>query len=293
MRGSRNQKNWTGALAAACLALAIALPALAQASPTLDRIKATGKITLAFRNNAAPISFRDRDGTVRGYAVELCTRVVANIQQALGLPKIDIEWLPVEAGNRLAVIAQGKADITCGNTTITLSRMEQVDFSLPIFVDGGSMLVSTDSKLQRFADFNGRKIAVIPATTTEPSLRKALSTAAVSATLVPVKDNVEGVALLSAGKVDGFAGDRLVLITTAERYEVGAKLRLLVDDFSYEPYGLVVRRDDPDFRLAVNRGLVALYRSGDIDAIFYRWLGSLGRPGPLLNSMFYLNTLPE
>jgi glutamate/aspartate transport system substrate-binding protein len=110
---------------------------------------------------------------------------------------------------------------------------------------------------------------------------------------VPVKDGAEGVALLAQGKVDGFAGDRIVLIGLRSTAAEPEKLKLLDSDFSFEPYALVMRRDDPDFRLAVNRALVELYRSGDIDPIFHRWLGGLGQPGPLLNAMFYLSTLPE
>ena len=100
-------------------------------------------------------------------------------------------------------------------------------------------------------------------------------------------------ALVASGKVVGYAGDRIVLISLRARSTNPAQFILLDSDFSFEPYALVLRRDDPDFRLAVNRALTEIYRSGDIDAIFYRWLGGLGKPGMLLNSMFYLNTLPE
>jgi ABC-type amino acid transport substrate-binding protein len=114
-----------------------------------------------------------------------------------------------------------------------------------------------------------------------------------NAELVPVADPPAGLALLASGKVVGYAGDRIVLISLRARSSNPAQFVLLDSDFSFEPYALVLRRDDPDFRLAVNRALTAIYRSGDIDAIFYRWLGGLGKPGTLLNSMFYLNTLPE
>ena len=111
--------------------------------------------------------------------------------------------------------------------------------------------------------------------------------------LVPVADAAAGLAQLASGKVDGYAGDRIVLVSLRAGSADPAKLAVLDSDFSFEPYALVVRRDDPDFRLAVNRALVEIYRSGDIDDIFFRWSGALGRPGPLLHSMFYLNTLPE
>ena len=278
--------------AAACLVLAAAVGA-AEPSPTLDRIRAEGVIHLGYRNGAAPFSFKERDGTVRGYSVELCTRVAAGIQKQLGLTALKLEWTPVVAGDRLESVTKGKVDIECGTTTITLSRYARVDFSLPIFVDGGSVLTNADARLSRLVDLKGKRVAVIPGTTTETALKRELAAINAKAELVQVSDGAAGLALLNAGKVDGYAGDRIVLVSLRAGNADPARLALLDGDFSFEPYGLVLRREDPDFRLAVNRALVEIYRSGDIDDIFYRWLGALGSPGPLLHSMFYLNTLPE
>lgn len=265
----------------------------AEAPRTLERINRQPTIHLGFRSDAAPFSFKERDGTVRGYSVELCTRIVAAIQKELGLVKLSIDWIPLDAANRLDAVAKGRVDIECGTTTIALSRYAKVDFSVPIFVDGGSVLTSASSKFSHLSDLSGAKIAFIPGTTTDVALHRALDVLRVKAELVEVKDGNEGLAQLVAGKVDGYASDRIVLVTLRDMSADPSKLALLDNDFSFEPYALVVRRDDPDFRLAVNRALVEIYRSGDIDSIFYRWLGGLGRPGPLLNSMFYLNTLPE
>lgn len=289
---SRLRAELVRVCAAACLAL-VAAAAAAAPSRTLDRIKADGAIRLGFRSGAAPFSFKERDGSVRGYSVELCTRVAAAIQKQLGITRLALDWTPLDAANRLDAVASGKVDIECGTTTIALSRLERVDFSLPIFVDGGSLLTSADAKLTRLADLNGKRVAVIPGTTTEPALRRELGVVGAKAELIPVSDGAAGVALLSAGKVDAYASDRIVLVSLRAGSADPARLALLDTDFSYEPYALVVRRDDPDFRLAVNRALVAIYRSGEIDSIFDRWLGALGMPGPLLHSMFYLNTLPE
>jgi polar amino acid transport system substrate-binding protein/glutamate/aspartate transport system substrate-binding protein len=277
------------------LVVCFALAATVSAAPsrTLDRIKSEATIHLGFRSGAAPFSFKERSGIVRGYSVELCTRIAAAIQKQLRLPKLAVEWTPLDASDRLDAVASGKVDIECGTTTIALSRMELVDFSLPIFVDGGSVITEFDSKITRLADFDHKRVAVIPGTTTESALKRELAIVGAKAELVPVNDGSAGVALLAAGKVDGYAGDRIVLISLRAGSRDPSSLALLGADFSFEPYALVVRRDDPDFRLAVNRALVELYRSGEIDTIFERWLGALGAPGPLLHSMFYLSTLPE
>jgi ABC-type amino acid transport substrate-binding protein len=279
---------------ALCLSLWLATAfAATEPSRTLERIRSDGVIRLGYRSNAAPFSFRERDGSVRGYSVELCDRIAAAIQKQLGLAGLRKEWTPLDAADRLEAVAKGKVDLECGTTTVSLSRFEQVDFSLPIFVDGGSVLTTVDSKLAQLRDVAGKRVAVIPGTTTETALKRELAIVGAKAELVPVADPPAGLALLASGKVAGYAGDRIVLISLRARSENPAQFVLLDSDFSFEPYALVLRRDDPDFRLAVNRALAGIYRSGDIDAIFYRWLGGLGKPGTLLNSMFYLNTLPE
>ena len=268
------------------------LTAATASSPTLERIKRTGQIRLAYRDGARPFSFRER-GQVRGYSAELCLRVASAIQTDLGLPDLKVAWTAVDAASRVEVIATGKADISCGTATMTLERMKRVDFSFPVYVDGGTVLVRSSAKILRLADFKDRKVAVIPGTTSERALKKALETAGAPATLVPVTDGTAGMAQLASGAVDGYAGDRTVLaMLRAGAMDSGA-YTFIDGDFSVEPFALMLPRNDADFRLAVNRALVGLFRSGEIDTIYQRWLGGLGQPSPVLHAMIYLNMLPE
>jgi ABC-type amino acid transport substrate-binding protein len=277
----------------AVLIAASLLAGIAMASPTLDRIKATGTVTFGFRDAAPPFSVRQRNGQVRGYSVELCERVAAALGKSLGLPALKVVWVPVDSETRISAVASGKVDAECGTTTMTLSRMERVDFSLPIFVDGGSALVAPGASVKTVADLAGKRVAVIPATTTETALKRTLAVTGGTATLVPVKDGAAGIAALRAGKADAYASDRMLLAQLKDADAKGAELAFLDNDFSFEPYALVLPRNDADFRLLVNRALTDLYKSGGIDPIFIRWLGPYGRPGPLLNAMYYLNALPE
>jgi ABC-type amino acid transport substrate-binding protein len=281
------------AAVAVCLAFGPVLAEAAAPSPTLDRIKEARAITLGYRNDAAPFSFKDREGRVLGYSVELCARVATAVQKDLGLPEMRVLWTPLEAADRIAAVASGRVDIECGTTTATLTRMKAVDFSLPIFVDGGSVLVRAKSRLKRLADLSGKKIAVIGGTTTEEAIVRALNALSSTAILVPVNDGAAGMRELARGGVDAYAADRVVLARLRQRQAKPADFDFIEGDFSFEPYALVMGREDPELRLIVNRTLAGLYRSGDIDPIFQRWLGHLGRPGALLHSMFYLNTLPE
>ena len=277
------------ALALACLAVPV--PALA--GPTLDRIKIAGTVLMGYRDDAAPFSYKDRDGRVRGYSVELCEKAAAEIGKAAGMNAIKVEWRPLSAANRIESVVNRDVDLECGTTSISLSRMASVDFSVPIYVDGAAVLVRNKSNLARFEALKGKRVAVIPGTTTEQALARTLSGVGAPAIVVPIQSYAEGIGLLVNGRVDGLAGDRIVLTTLRQRSPGARDTDFVPGDISYEPYALVMRRDDPDFRLAVNRALVELYRSGGIDPIFQKYFASLGRPGPMLHAMFYLNTVPQ
>lgn len=281
-------------LLALCIGLAVATPAAAQAlTGTLKKVKDSGTITFGYRESSPPFSMKTGDGKPTGYSVELCTRVAAGIQQQLGLADLKVQWVPVTVESRLRAVATGAIDLECGSTTNTLSRQEQVDFSLLTFVDGGSLLVRDEARISVVGDLNGKRVGIIPGTTTEKSLAEAVKKAVVNPRMVTVRDHAEGVAALEEGRIDAYASDRVILVGLGRSAKDPSKLSLSEAYFSYEPYGLVLRRNDPDFRLAVNRVLARLYRTEEIVQIYARWFGSMGRPGVLLQAMFAINALPE
>jgi len=259
---------------------------------TLKKIKTSSTLNIGYREAAPPFSFPGPDGKPVGYSIDLCTHVANAIQQQLGI-NLKLNWLPVTADNRVDMVAQGKVDIECGTTTASLARQERVDFSLMTFVDGGGLLTKSDFNLRSMSDLADKRIAVIPGTTTETALAKFLKEEFVTVQLVRVKDHVEGRSAVEKGAVEAFASDRGILIglvVTSKDPSVFAMPNVL---FSYEPYGLMVRRNDAAFRLAVNRALAGLYRSGGIVTIYDRWFGGLGKPSPALQAMYLLNGLPE
>jgi glutamate/aspartate transport system substrate-binding protein len=260
---------------------------------TLKKIKDSGTITIGYREQSLPFSFRGDDGKPTGYSVDLCQRIVTGIQQQLKLPKLDVKWVAVTPENRIPSVVNGTIDLECGSTTSSLSRQEQVDFSNMTFVDGGSLLVKMSANLANLQDLAGKKVGVIPGTTTEGAMRTVFQRTQVNAQIVPVTDHRAGLAALESGSIDAYATDRVILIGLAATAKDPAQFAIAEQYLSYEPYGFMLRRGDAPFRLAVNRVLSSLYRSGEIIQIYSRWFGKLGPPGKILIAMYALYSLPE
>jgi glutamate/aspartate transport system substrate-binding protein len=171
--------------------------------------------------------------------------------------------------------------------------MKDVDFSNLIFVDGGGFLVRADSTVNGFGDLAGKSIAVTTGTTTEKRVDAMLKERLINAKIVQVKDGVEGVALLESSTVAAFASDKIKLVGLAAQAKDPKLFALLAQDLSFEPYAFMLPRNDSAFRFEVNRALTQVYLSGEIDQIFAKWLGPLGRPSGLLAAMYLLNAIPE
>jgi ABC-type amino acid transport substrate-binding protein len=260
---------------------------------TLKKIRDTKTITIAYRTDAVPFSFADAKNAPAGYTVDICKRVVASLEQQLKLAGLQVNWTPATSQNRLEMVAKRQADMECGSTTATLSRMETVDFSTFVFVDGTGVLVRNDAGVKSFADLAGKRVAAITGTTNEKALAEALRKRLVSATVVTVQTRDEGLAALEAGKVQGFASDKVLIVGLSGKVKDPTQYTMLSEDLSFEPYAIVLPRGDAQFRLAVNRALAQLYRSPAIGELWNRWFGPLGKPGVLVEAMFFLGAIPE
>jgi glutamate/aspartate transport system substrate-binding protein len=260
--------------------------------PTLDKIKESGVIQLGYRETSRPFSFLDKDGKPVGYSVNLCERVAEAVQQSLKLATLKIDWVAVTPADRIAKLVKGTIDLECGSTTITFGRMEQVAFSHMIFVDGGSLLATASSRIFTARDLAGKRVGVIPSTTTEKALAAAVAGASIQAQVIAVSEHGEGLRGLEEGRLDAYASDQLLLaglLTTAKN---PTALRLSREYFSYEPYGLMMRRGDNAFQAQVNRTLSRLYRSGLVQ-IYERWFGSFQAANPLVRSLYLLHSWPD
>ena len=257
----------------------------------LKTIATTKVVKIAHRTDATPFSFMSRQAEPTGYSVDLCKALVQELQTQLNVGALKIEWVPVTTQTRFDTVASGKADMECGASTITLSRMKQVDFSTVIFLE--TMGVVAREGIKSAGDLSGKKLAVIAGTSNEIALKGLQSQGRLAGvTVVPVKDRAEGVAALKSGQVDGYAADKLLLV--GAEFGAAEGLTLLPEDLSFEPYGIALPRDDYDFRLAVNTALSRIYRSGVGVQMFRKWFEQVGlRPTAVTLLTFQLGAFPE
>jgi len=262
------------------------------AADTIEKIKAAKVIKLGYRESSVPFSFKGSDGNPLGYSVDLCTRVVEGLGRHLAMPELRTEWVQVTPETRIGALIDGTIDLECGSTTSTLSRQERVDFSNLTFVDGATLLSSVDAKLSSLADLNGKRVAVIPGTTTERLVRDTFVKAGLKTEIVPVKEHSEGLVAINQHRADAYASDRAILVGLALTSSDPKRYTMIDRPLSYEPYGLMLRRD-PAFRLAVNRQLAHIYRSGAVLDLYRKWFGVFGPPSDLLIAMYALYALPD
>src|ERR1700752_1202614 len=204
------------------------------ADSRLKTIAAKKVIRIGYRSDARPFAFVNDNKEPLGYTIDLCQQVVKSIQQQFNLSDLKIEWVPVTVDTRFSAVANGKADMECGSSTVTLSRMKEIDFSNLVFVESTGVLVAANSNIHAFAELAGKKIAVVSGTTNEKVVKEHLKLRNLNATLVTVKDRDEAISALEEGKVDGFASDKLLL--AGAQIKKPEALAMLPDDLSVEPY---------------------------------------------------------
>jgi glutamate/aspartate transport system substrate-binding protein len=279
--------------AIACVAVIVTASLASAQTPAesrLKRISDTKSVKIGYRAAATPFSFvNPQTKEPAGYTIDLCRLAVEWIGKSLNAP-LKIEWVEVTTQNRFDMVAQGKADMECGSSTMTLSRMKQVDFSSVTFVESTGIIVRANAGIAKAGDLNGQRIAVAANTTNEAALAELIKQGKLKATLVPVKDREAGISALEKGEVDGYASDKLLLV--GARFQDAKALTMLPDDLSFEPYGIVLPRGDWAFRLAVNSALAEVYRSPLIVTVFGKWFDQIKlKPGPVLLSAFSLGAL--
>jgi polar amino acid transport system substrate-binding protein len=292
-------------VAGALGATAVAGPA--SAATVIDRIKAAGKMSLGYREEAAPFSYKNEQGQPAGYTVEICQAVADELKAGLGLADLPVEWVPVTIDDRFQAVATGKVDLVCGATSVTLSRRKEVSFSLPVFIGGTGILLRTDAPVQLRKVLNGdppgpvwrgspalllekKTFAVVKDTTSEGLLKSRLQSLRITANTTEVESYEAGLAAILDRSADVLVGDRPILVEAAQSSPQAADLLVIDRTFSANPIALPLDRNDEDFRLAVDQALSKLYRSDRFRDIYRKWFGD---PDEAVLDFFSAAALPE
>lgn len=267
--------------------LGLMVPAAALATDTLSHVRETGTLRLGFRADAAPYSYRAADGSPAGYMVDLCREVSESVKKSVGDAKLKVEFVEVTAAERLEAVRDGKIDVLCDPTSMTLSRREMVDFSVPTIIDGASVLYRTAGP-GHLADFDGKRIGVLQGTTTEQTLKTTLWQLDIKAQMVPVKTHEDGIKDLSAGKLDAYFADRGILVHYLRKSRKAAELKLEDQYYTFETYALAIPRDDGKLRLLVDATLANLYRTRSVQRIYTRSFGNT-TPDEFIRALFVIH----
>ncbi|HRD97219.1 MAG TPA: amino acid ABC transporter substrate-binding protein [Rubrivivax sp.] len=255
----------------AIAALALLAAGGAQAADTLAKIKAAGAVTMGVREASGALSYTLGDGKYAGFHVEICQRVLADVQKKLGLTKLDIKYQPVTSQNRIPLVQNGTVDIECGSTTNNATRQKDVSFAVTTYVEEVRIAVKANSGITSIAQLNGRNVATTTGTTSVQLLRKHEKGTGVDFKEVFGKDHADSFLLLETGRADAFVMDGQILAGNIARSKAPADYKIVGEVLSVEPIAIMVPKDDPAFKKTVDESIVAMMKSGDIAKLYDKW----------------------
>src|SRR6266850_486091 len=257
-------------LAGAALAQPSEDPAPVELTGTLAKVRAARALTIAHRESSVPFSYRSTRGEPIGYSIELCRKLAEAIGEAVGR-ELELKWLPVTSENRIDAIVSGRADLECGSTTNNLERRAQVAFSPVIFVAGTKLLVRRGSPIRSYRNLGGKTVVVTAGTTNEGAMQEIARRFKVDFRLATARDHAESYAQLEAGKADAFATDDVLLYGLVAQHKAQKQYQVVGEFLSYDPYGIMFRKGDPQLAALVQRAFHDLAEDGEIERQYKRW----------------------
>jgi len=241
-------------------------------SDTLAKMKETGSASMGVRESSGALSFTLGDGKYTGFHVEVCERVIADMQKKLGLAKpIAIKYQAVTSQNRIPLVQNGTVDIECGSTTNNATRQKDVTFAVTTYVEEVRIAVKADSGISSIAQLNGKSVATTTGTTSVQLLRKNERATGVDFKEVFGKDHADSFLLLESGRADAFVMDGQILAGNIAKAKAPADFKIVGEVLSVEPIAIMIRKDDPAFKKAVDDSLIAMMKSGEIAKIYDKW----------------------
>ncbi len=257
-------------------------PVPTQLAGTLLKARTSGIVTIAYRQSSIPFSYLSARGEPVGYSIELCRKLVEAIGEAVGR-ELAIKWSAVTPDTRVDAIASGRADLECGSTTNNLERQKLVSFSPTIFVSGTKLLVAKGSSIKSFRDLAGKTVAVTSGTTNENAMRVLAQKFKLTFKLAVMRDHAESFAQVAAGKADAFATDDVLLYGLIAENKAQDKYSVVGEFLSYDAYGIMYRKNDPQLANLIDEAFRALAEDGEIGRQYKRWFLSRLPSGASIN----------
>lgn len=267
-------------------------------SKVLDRIKERGVLNMGHRESSVPFSYIGKDGKPQGYSIDICNKVVDAVRKELKMPDIKVNHVPVTSQTRIALMANGTIDIECGSTTNNLTRQKQVDYLSTTFITGTKLASKKGSGITEIEDMNGKAIALALGTTNEKAIKRVMKEKGIDIKIVSVKDHPQGWLALSTGRVDAYATDDVLLYGLISKAKKPEDYQVTGRFLSFDPYGIMVPRNDSTYRRIGNVTLADMMRSGEMMEVYNKWFA----PGPTginmpasstLQTAFEIQALPH
>jgi len=263
-----NRSRFVIALAVAGLATGAAAQEL---TGTMKKIKELGAITVGHRESSIPFSYLDDKQQPIGYAMDLCMKVVDAVKAELKMPNLQVKLQPVTSSNRIPLLQNGTIDMECGSTTNSVQRQQQVAFGPTYFVINVTAAVKKSSNVNSLADLNGKTISTTSGTTSVPLLKAYEKTAHVDVREIYGKDHAESFLLMADDRAVAFVMDDILLAGQIANSRTPDVFRILGDSLRQEPYSMMLRKDDPQFKALVDKTVGAVMKSGEIEKIYAKW----------------------
>jgi ABC-type amino acid transport substrate-binding protein len=253
--------------------LAVLAPALAfsQATSTLDKVKASGTITLAYRESSIPFSYLDDKAQPVGFGYEICLKIVDDVKKAIGKPDLKVAMQSVTSANRIPLLQNGTIDIECGSTTNNSARGKQVQFATNYFYTGTRFLVKTGTPVKTLDDLKGKTIVSTSGTTNYQILRNLNEQNKLGMDLLAAKDHAESALMVESGRAVAFGMDDILLYGLRASSQNPASLAVVGEPIQVEPYAIMLRLDDPAFKKLVDGTLADLMKSGEFTKLYTKW----------------------
>jgi glutamate/aspartate transport system substrate-binding protein len=277
-------------IAATALAAISTTSTLVQAgsgSYVLDRIQERGVVNMGHRESSVPFSYIGDDGKPQGYSIDLCNKFVDEIRKNLKMPNIKVNHVPVTSQTRIALMANGTIDVECGSTTNNLTRQKQVDYLPVTFITGTKLASKKGSGITEIEDLDGKAIALSLGTTNEKAVKRHIKAKGLNVKIISVKDHPQGWLALDTGRVDAYASDHVLLYGLISKSKDPSAYQVTGRFLSYDPYGIMVPRNDSTYRRLGTVMMADMMRSGDMMKTYNKWFS----PGPTKINMPASSTL--